>query len=494
MTTTAAAAGVGIYARISKAPNGKTEGVVAQEKWGRDYAASAWPGLPVRVFTDNNLSASNGGPRPAFDQFKAAVAAGEISHVWVVEQSRLERREVEWFQLAALLDAAGITEVHTNRDGIVRVRDEVAGIKAVLAAGETRKLKARINDRLRENAALGLPSGATPFGYRRAVKPDGTKTLEPIPDQAEAIRWAADRFLAGWSFAALATELRARGFTGAHGGEISAPTVRRILQAPVIAGQRVHQGRIVGAGNWPAILDQHTWAACKQRISTPRRVKRTNGGEYLVGAAHNGNPTGRRYLLTGGLAGCGVCGAPMAASLKQRRRCGQVVKHWAYYQCHVGQGGHGCTGIGGDALEAHVVETLFAELDKPEFLDQIAADDYGERRDEITNHLAHLEGQRDELATLWATPGELTMAEWTTARRALAEQEQALRSELAEIPPPVIDIDIEAARSAWDNLELGEQREFVRLFIERVTVHRATPGAQCFDPERVEIVWRSENA
>ena len=38
------------------------------------------------------------------------------------------------------LDAAGITELHTNRDGIVRVGDEVAGIKAVLSASERRKM------------------------------------------------------------------------------------------------------------------------------------------------------------------------------------------------------------------------------------------------------------------------------------------------------------------------------------------------------------------
>jgi hypothetical protein len=49
-----------------------------------------------------------------------------------------------------------------NRDGIVRVRDEVAGIKAVLAAGEVRKLKKRIADRLAENAAKGRPPGSKP--------------------------------------------------------------------------------------------------------------------------------------------------------------------------------------------------------------------------------------------------------------------------------------------------------------------------------------------
>ncbi|WP_307962205.1 hypothetical protein [Salinispora arenicola] len=49
-------------------------------------------------------------------------------HLWAVEQARIERREVPWFQMAALLDSVGIELLHTHRDGVVRVQDEVAGI------------------------------------------------------------------------------------------------------------------------------------------------------------------------------------------------------------------------------------------------------------------------------------------------------------------------------------------------------------------------------
>src|SRR6266545_4049529 len=187
-----------IYARLSPRPDGSYEGVPAQAKWGRAYAAKTWPGVEVKVFTDAGISAANGDHRPGFEAMRAAVARGEVAHLWAVEQTRLERREVEWFRLAAELDAAGITELHTNRDGIVRVRDEVAGIKAVLAAGEVRKLTVRINDRLAENASKGLPPGSTLFGYSHGVNDDGDKTYIEIPEQAEAIRWAADKVLSGW--------------------------------------------------------------------------------------------------------------------------------------------------------------------------------------------------------------------------------------------------------------------------------------------------------
>jgi site-specific DNA recombinase len=481
---------VAIYCRISKDKRGRLEGVEAQERWGRDYAASAWPGLPVEVFADNDLSAADDTHRPHFERFREWVAAGKIAHVWAVEQSRLERREVEWFRLAAELDAAGIAELHTNRDGLVRVRDEIAGIKAVLNAGEVRKLKKRVNDRLAENAANGRPAGSLPFGYSHGVNADGDKTYVMVPAQAEAIRWAADKVLAGWSLSNVAAELRARGLRGAHGGEIQAAAVRSMISNPTIAGHRVHQGRTVGRGNWEAILDEDTWQAVRAKLDADRVVRRKDGRDYPVTVAHNGNPAGRRYLLTGGLAVCGVCTKPLYGSLKQLRNKSRGVFSTPYLLCHPKLGGRGCVGIMLDRTEQHVVDYMFAELDKPEFLEAVAADSQAERRNAILAALQAVEGQRDELAEMWATPGELTAAEWRTARRALAEHEQGLRAELAAVPPTLAGVDIAAARAEWPGMTLDEQREFLRIFVEKVTIKRARPGTKGFDAGRVETKMR----
>lgn len=440
----------------------------------------------MEVFKDKGISAANGDHRPEFERFREWLAAGRIRHVWTVEQTRLERREVEWFRLAAELDAAGISELHTNRDGIVRVRDEVSGIKAVLAAGEVRKLKKRVADRLTENAANGTPPGSKPFGYAHGVNESGTKTYVIVPEQAEAIRQAAEWVLAGWSLANVAAELRKRGLRGAHGGELDGRTVRSMVTAPTMAGYRVHQGRIVGRGNWPPILDEETWQACRLKLSQPRDVTQADGSVYSIAKAHKGNATGRRYLLTGGLAVCGVCDKPMVGSVKQLKK-GRTKP---YLLCHPNRGGKGCTGIMLPETDAYVVAELFTELDKPEFLDAIAADEHVLERSRITESLAGIELQRSDLAAMWAVPGELTTAEWQTARRALAEQEQALRQHLAEIPPPLVNVDIETARSAWPDMTLDEQREFVRLFVEKVTVKRAKPGTQGFDTNRVDVAWR----
>ncbi|MCO1656979.1 hypothetical protein [Pseudonocardia humida] len=81
-------------------------------------------------------------------------------------------------------------------------------------------------------------------------------------------------------------------------------------------------------------------------------------------------PTDRKYLLTGGLARCGVCGHRLVGAVKKFKN------HSApHLQRHPTAGGRGCTGTLLLAAETHVVTLLWAELDKPEFLDAVAADE-----------------------------------------------------------------------------------------------------------------------
>jgi DNA invertase Pin-like site-specific DNA recombinase len=491
---------VALYCRISKDANGRTEGVKAQERWGRAYAARQWPTLPVRVFADNHLSAADDTHRPEFERFRRAVAAGEVAHVWAVEQSRLERREVGWFELAAELDAAGVAELHAGRDGIISVRSDVAGIKAVISAGEVRKLKRRVNDKLAEVAAAGRPSGARVFGYRHGLDAEGGKTLHIVEAEAEVIREAAERVLGGWSLTSIADDLTRRGLHGPHrrkvrdeSGEIvdtrpstiTSTSVRSWLTNPTVAGQRVHtRTGLVRRGVWDAILADDVAAAVRDKLAAPRVVHRSDGGTYpLNGLARN---TGRRYLLTGGTALCGVCGHVLVASLKQLKN-GEPKP---YYLCHTKTGGRACVGILGDALESHVVGRLLDELDKPAFRDALAADEHAASREAITAALRALDAQRNDLAGMWAAR-DLTGEEWQRARHDLGNIEARLRTQLAAVPPPpATNIDPATLREAWSEMTLDERREVISMFVGSVTVRRATPGVARFDPSRVAVEWR----
>lgn len=523
---------VALSCRISKDKRGRVEGVRNQEKWGRAYAEDVWPGVPVVVFADNDLSAADDTHRPGYEALRQAIARGEVAHLWAVEQSRLERREAEWFRLAAELDAAGITELHTKRDGIVRVRDEVAGIKAVINAGEIRKMKARINDRLAANASRGLPAGSRPYGYAHGVTDRGEKTYVIVPAEAEVIRQAAEQVLSGWSLSSIAADLRKRGLHGPHrvkvvdhrctgdrrkkcgcpvvtadgtpaedGGTpvtrsstLTNASVRSWVTKPTVAGFRVHQDKQVGKGNWQPILDENTWKAVRNKLAAPRVVRRSDGGTYPI--TPTVRTTGRRYLLTGGTAVCGQCDAPLVAQMKQLSRkladgTRTLWKVTPYYLCHPKTGGKSCVGIMGDRFEEYVVGRLLDELDKPDFRQSLSDGESADRRDRLTTALEAIDGQRVELAGLWGAR-KLTAPEWSAARDALNEEEQRLRSELATVPPPPSSIDRSQIRRSWDAMVLDERRDVISMYVNRVVVVRAKPGTQGFDPGRADIQWRAE--
>ena len=252
------------------------------------------------------------------------------------------------------------------------------------------------------------------------------------------------------------------------------------------AGKRSHHGRIVGPASWPPILDDVTWQAVRAKLAAPRTILRADGTPYEVSGRQWKPKTARRHLLTGGLARCGVCEAPLVGQPRPRKG-GPV----PYLVCHPNRGGKSCVGIKMAPVDELVVATLWDQLDKPEFLAELLGDDQSDRRREISTELDRQEQKRSELAELWAAEA-LTAGEWQTARRAIAEREQELWVDLAAIPTMAVDLDaVRSARGAWSFLNLDEQRELLRLFIDGVIIHRARRGTTVFDPDRVRILWRA---
>lgn len=503
---------VAIYTRISKDRYGNAETCLDQEQLGRAYTAKVWPGLPVKVYSDPDLSAFRDDVyRPGYEALREAIKAGHVLHLWSVEQTRLERREVPWFELAALLDVAGVELLHTHRDGIVRVQDEVAGIKAVLSAAEVRKMRKRQADKFDAQAARGVPPGSRPTGYTHGRTESGERTYVIVPEQAEAIREAAELVLAGWALENIAGRLREHGLQGAHmvkvrdangqvvtdevgnplrrAAKVNGSTVKNMLTNPTIAGLRVHRGEVVGRGNWEPILDEPVWRQVCAKLRGNRKVTTSTGGTYVVGDKHRGNPTGRRYLLTGGIAVCGVCGAALVSSEKQFRNKTRGVYTRPYLFCHPRNGGKACLGILGTETEEYVVAELLDEITRRRDHELIDDGAVGAQRDRLTTELAGIDEQRKELARMWATR-QLTGTEWGEARAGLDAEQHRLEVELAGLPVPAETREPAAILADWPVMTLDERRQVIRDYINAVTVHRAKPGTKGFDRGRVAIEWR----
>jgi site-specific DNA recombinase len=462
---------VAIYGRLSPRTDDEYGGVDAQIRRGRDYAAKTWPGVPVKVYRDDGISAAEWGKaRSGYEELVGDVDAGQVAQIWTVEQSRLQRDEAAWFQLAAQLDAAGIREVHTHRDGVVRVRDLVAGIKAVVAADEARRTRQRVRDRMAELAAAGEPAGVTPFGYLRAVKMvngKAVKTYDHDPVRAPIVAETAERILTGWRLAAIERDLAARGIVGNRSGEDGQPGppsingIRSMVTNPAVAGRRVHQGEDIGRGNWTPILDVSTWQAVRARL-----------------AEHTTPGPRRRYELSGWLV-CARDGCELQLKASPVYRPGGRVEH--YYRC---PGSH-CS-VRAAAAEAYVAGRLLAELDKPAFRAAVADDEHDERRGQILAELDASEGRRREYAAQ-AARRELDPGEWTAFRTAALRYEEGLRAELAALPAPAATIDLDGLAEAWEWMTTDERRELYRLFVARVVV----VGGRAPVGERLRVEWRT---
>jgi site-specific DNA recombinase len=503
---------VALYTRISKDKYGNAETCFDQEAIGRRYSALTWPGLPIVVYSDPDLSAFDDTVyRPGYEALKEAIAAGLVLHVWSVEQTRLERLEVPWFQMAALLDSVGIELLHTHREGIIRVQDEVAGIKAVLGAAEVRKMKKRQADKFDAHAARGIPPGSRPFGYMHGVLRNGDRTYIIVEEQAAVIREAAGLVLDGWSLENIARLLRERGVQGGHrvkvkdaagrvvededGRPVTRPTqvtgatVKGMLTNRAVAGICVRRNVEVGDGNWTPILDKTTWRLVCAKLGGDRQVTTVKGRTYVISAKHRGRTPGRRYLLTGGKAVCGVCAAAMAGSDKQLRNKSRGVYSVPYYFCHPKYGGKSCVGIMAVETEDFVVAELFDEIRRQ--ADDRLIDDgsIGAQRDKLVDDLAELDEQRKDLARMW-TQREIKGVEWKEARAGLDAEQHELEAQLRALPTINEGRDPAQILADWAEMTLDERRAVVDDYIEKVVIVRARPGLQRFDSDRVKVTFK----
>lgn len=476
---------IALYVRISRDREGRAEGVDRQVENGTRYCEAHWPGVPIKVYSDNDLTAADPGTyRPEYARLLSDVRAGHVLQVVSADQDRLTRQPSEWEDLVVVLGSAGITETHGYRDGITPVAGSklVGRVKAAVAAEYVEGIKTKVNEKLKGLADEGRPSGARSYGYEHVIDDEGRKALAVIPEQATAARWMASAVLSGWRLSAIVEELEARGIPTRLGGRWQTWTVRQLLTSPTIAGLRVHQGDVLRKGNWEPILDEATWRQVCAVLTGPRIVER-NGEPYVVRGQTRAR---RKYLLTGGPARCGKCGHHLSAQSKAGRTPESPRISW-YFCPSKKRGGCGGVGVGADPLEAHVRDELIAWLKTPEFAAALAADNSAGERDRLTGRLAEIQARRTRLATRWAR-GELGDDEWDAARAELTADHDRCTAALAAVPPPTFErVDADELAADWEYMTLNERAALVARHIESVIVAPVGKGARGFRSERVTI-------
>jgi site-specific DNA recombinase len=457
----------GVYARISSDRDGQRLGVKRQIADGRRICAER--GWEPTEYVDNDMTAADPKvSRPAYLRLLDDVRSGDLAAVVVWDLDRLTRQPVELEEFVRLADEAGLRHLVTVTDEVNPTTGDgllVARIKAAVAAEEISKTRRRLVRAREEAAAEGKWNGG-PLPYGRG---QGMTVHEP---EAEVLREAAARVLAGETFRGVALGLSDRG-RGPRGKRwASGSNLAQRLTHAHVAGLRSHHGELTPA-KWEPILDRETWERLRAIRSDPSRRTR------------DGAPA--RMLLTGGIARCGKCGAALRArpSTAGTRRYGCPPE---------GNHGYGCGGVTRVAapIDAFVTEAVLTRLELSDLGPLLDTGD-----DDLAAALEEL-GTTDEklaaLATAWADD-TLTRAEWDAARAGLAIRREraqrrvdAMRRESAAAA-----VAGSGARAAWAALDddLDSQRAIVReLLPGGVVVLPIGKGRwRTFDPDTIELGW-----
>lgn len=453
---------VALYTRLSSDPTGQQTATPRQQKACRAFAElRGWE--VVRVFEDVDLSAyQRGVVRPAYEEMLRAIRSKAVDGVVAWKLDRFVRRSSEFERLWTTCDDAGVflasvTEpIDTSTElGLALVRVLVA-----FASLESATSSVRISAKLRERAELGVPHNGKPaYGYKR-----GWKRLEP--KEAARVREAADHILAGKSMNSLIVEWRRQGVKSPTGINWGFKSLKDMLMSARIAGLRVHQGEVIGEGNWPAIVTVEEHERLKQVLSDPAR------GTVLHLQPH----------LLKGVLRCGKCGQRLyrfsGKGRKNKFGCSPAPR--------------GCSGV--SAREDYVLEAVTEAL-----LERLRDTRYGARSEDVVRevHEVAVEASFDEygaalkaLAVDHFVRREITRSQFDDAQEALyAAAEQRLRTN-RERPAVLRGVQNRVVmRTRWDKLPIEEQQTLLRDHVAYVIVHSAPRTGRYFNPMRLEIRW-----
>lgn len=456
---------VGIYARISDDRDNDEEGV--QRQLGNLTKFAEERGWTPRVYVDNDISAKNRKRRPDYERMMADGEAGVLDKIVVFHQSRMWRNRRE--------RADGIERLQRMRVSFVQMKgpelDMTHAYSRSLAAlvGEFDTMESDIkSERVKaaadERAQRGEWHGGTlAFGLRRV----GT-TIEHHPVNAELLRDAARRALAGESLYAICRDWSQRGITTQRGSAWRSSVLRSALLTPSVIGVRVHEGTEYPVP-WQPILDRDTW----ERLN----VLLTKDSGRGFRAPISGGWEGKRAL--NGLVICGnprpgsteICGSKLVAQRDRelpRLLCREV--------------GDTYSSIKYGVVESFVLDMLFARLDSPEFRHALATRPNNTTVQEraLQDELVSLDARRRRIGDA-VEIGAYTKADAAAKIREIALAEERIRNEQAALARSHVLDGVESAedaRALWESADVTRQRRFLASFITEIVV-LPHPAGRC---------------
>lgn len=460
---------VGVYLRISADPDGSQSATGRQREDCQRYAAShGWE--VADVFEDVDLSAyKRGVKRPEFERMLESVAQRSIEGVLCWKMDRISRRMRDLVRLdEACEEAKGfIATVVEGIDTRQSTGRFIAELLVAQARMESENTSTRVKRAHEEKARKGRPvvGGFRPFGYTADM-------MTIMDEEAELIREAARRILAGESLRGICLDWERRGVKSPAGKPLTPTPLRRMLMSGTLSAQREYEGTVT-KGTWPAILSTDETVRLRAILGNPARL------------THNG--TGRKYLLTGILR-CGRCGHPMVGRRREDRR--------RRYICDArpGKGNCGRMCRVADKVEGIVKEAVFAALDGA---DVAAYMKHSARETDaaIIDAISRDEGALETLGADYYVNASISRTQFFSAQKTLTARLERNRARLAQSRGETMAAQVvgagEEVRRVWDEKPLSWQQAVISAVIDHIDILPAKRRGKVFDPTLVEPIWRA---
>lgn len=471
-TPTKPGARAAVYARISQDTFDTGLGVERQLKDCRQLAKrKGW--TIVEEFIDNDVSATKGKPRPAYLDLMAKLSAGTVDALLVWDVDRLTRTPRELEDIMELAERRGLqlASVGGEIDLATPQGRLTARIKGSVARHETEQLSRRVKAKQAELAERGASVGRIAYGWQRDRTLDSQGRVVGYrdvlqPEQAQVLREAAASVLAGDSLTGIVKRLNARGIPAPTQNLWTITIIRSLLLRERNACRRVHQGQVIGVGDWDRLFDEDTHTRLVAILRDPaRRTSRSNAIKYLLS----------------GIAKCGVCGSTLRVLPDCSRSC-------TSYIC--GNGAHVRRKLDAvDDLVTRVVVARLAQPDAPDLFQDTHSEDTALMRSKAAGLRAKLDLAADQFSD-----DVIDAQQFARVSSKLRPQLAALEAQLRSLStaPDLHDLAAPDIAERWEELPLARKRKVIALLVD-ITVDRVTrrSGRGEFDPESVRIGWRA---
>ncbi len=456
-----------IYTRISADIAGKGLGVARQLEDCRALVDTlGWE--VAKTYDDNDISAYSGKTRPGFEAMLGDLKAGAFDALVCWHTDRLYRNMKDLERVIELADANRI-EIRTVQGGTLDLSTSAGRMVARILGSVARQESEHGSERRKRANAQKAASGQwstsrRPFGY--------TLKGEPLEPEATAVKSAVVDVLAGKSIRQVVREWNEQGLqTAGTATQWRAPMLRRVLTNPRYAALVVHQGKVVGKGNWTPLIDEDTHHGIVAYLNDPSRTSSGLGFE-------------RKYQGSG-IYVCGVCGERVRGWRPEAgKRRAYMCPHW-----HVRRQG--------ETLDAYVDALVVGRLSQPDAAQLVHA------LDSSTVDVGHLHTQKtalqarlEDLAGLFAE-GSVTAAQ---LKRGTAELSTALGGLDAELAAatygnPVAQL-LRTGHGAgqleqrWVNVSPDIRGKVIdQLMVVRINT--APRGLRRFEAAYIEIDWKT---